>query len=89
MKLVSIETFISSIFEQDKKPPAASTIRRHCSQFNDDGSPKIPGACKIGKMWKIDINAYVTEMEERMTTRTDINLEDREFLKKFSTRILK
>lgn len=88
MRLVSISRFINEVFEDDDQPPAPSTIRRHCAQFDDSGSPRIPGACKVGKMWKIDMNTYVTEMERRMAARTDICPEDREFLKQFSARIL-
>lgn len=84
MRLVSVESFIKIIFESDEKPPAPSTIRRHCSQFNTDGSHKIPGAYKIGKAWKIDMDTYVPEIERRMVARTDVSLEDRAFIEQFS-----
>ncbi|GGE69893.1 hypothetical protein GCM10011533_22860 [Streptosporangium jomthongense] len=83
MRLVSINRFINVVFEGDDQPPAPSTIRRHCSQFDENGAPKIPGACKIGKAWKIDIDTYIPEMERRMAARSDICDEDREFLKRF------
>jgi hypothetical protein len=83
MRLVSINRFLNIVFEGDDQPPAPSTIRRHCSQFEDNGQPKIPGACKIGKSWKIDLDTYIPEMERRMAARTDICDEDIEFLKRF------
>jgi len=88
MRLVSISGFINEVFKDDDQPPAPSTIRRHCNQFDQCGSPLIPGACKIGKMWKIDMHTYVTEMNRRMAARTDICPEDREFLKQFSARMV-
>jgi hypothetical protein len=89
MRLVSISRFINEVFGDDDQPPAPSTIRRHCTQFDGSGSPQIPGACKVGKMWKIDMDTYITEMERRMATRTNTCPEDHEFLKQFSARKLK
>lgn len=83
MRFVSINSFLKIVFDGDDQPPAASTIRRHCSQFDEKGAPKVPGACKFGKVWKIDIDTYIHEMERRMAMRTDICEEDLEFLKRF------
>lgn len=67
MRPVSIETFINVVFEYDNAPPAQSTIRRLCGEKNEFGMAVIPGAFKLGKAWKIDLDGYFREMERRMS----------------------
>lgn len=67
MRPVSIEDFISVVFEYDSSPPAPSTIRRLCAEENEFELAVIPGAFKFGKTWKIDLDSYYREMERRMS----------------------
>ena len=57
MRLVSIETFISIVYGEDDHPPSVSSIRRRC--------PKIPGAFRDGKRWRIDLDVYFAAMRNR------------------------
>ena len=65
MRPVSIADFIEIVFSDDSYPPAASTIRRLCSERDCEGRPIIPGAFKFGKLWKIDLDVYYMEMAQR------------------------
>ena len=56
MRPVSIEDFINVVFEYDSTPPAPSTIRRLCAAKDEFGLAVIPGAFKLGKAWKIDLD---------------------------------
>ncbi|MBQ0834786.1 hypothetical protein [Marinobacter sp.] len=67
MRPVSIETFINIVFEYDSTPPATSTIRRLCAAKDEYGLAVIPGAFKLGKAWKIDLDKYFREMERRVS----------------------
>lgn len=67
MRPVSIEDFINVVFEYDSSPPAPSTIRRLCAEKNELGLAVIPGAFKLGKAWKIDLDGYFREMERRVS----------------------
>ncbi|MBU2873974.1 hypothetical protein [Marinobacter salexigens] len=67
MRPVSIEDFIQVVFEYDSAPPAPSTVRRLCSAKDEFGLAVIPGAFKLGKAWKIDLDEYFREMERRMS----------------------
>ena len=66
MRAVSIQDFIDEVFEHDSSPPAVSTIRRHCDEKDEFGQPVIPGAFKLGKIWKIDLDCYYRVMERRL-----------------------
>ena len=67
MRPVSIEDFINVVFEYDSAPPAPSTIRRLCAAKDASGLAVIPGAFKLGKAWKIDLDEYFREMERRVS----------------------
>ncbi len=67
MRPVSIEDFIKVVFEYDSTPPAPSTIRRLCASKDELGLAVIPGAFKLGKAWKIDLDGYFREMERRVS----------------------
>lgn len=67
MRPVSIEDFINVVFEYDSSPPAPSTIRRLCTEKNEFELAVIPGAFKLGKIWKIDLDSYFREMERRVS----------------------
>lgn len=67
MRAVSIQDFIDEVFQHDGSPPAVSTIRRHCDEKDEFGRPMIPGAFKLGKIWKIDLDCYYREMDRRIS----------------------
>lgn len=58
MRLVSIKTFIATVYGDDEKPPTPTTIRRRC--------PDIPGAVRDGHRWMIDLDCYFEVMERRV-----------------------
>jgi hypothetical protein len=57
MRLVSIPTFIEIVYGEDDFPPSISTIRRRC--------PKIPGAFRDGRRWRIDLDVFFAAMRNR------------------------
>lgn len=67
MRYVSITDFIAIVHGDDSTPPSPATVRRQCSQKDAQGRPRIPGAYKAGKPWKIDLDVYEAEMARRMT----------------------
>ena len=88
MRPVSIDDFIRIIHADDTSPPSPATIRRQCGQRDDEGRPLIPGAYKVGKPWKIDLDVYLPEMSRRISG--DANLtddEDAEFVDKIAMRL--
>jgi hypothetical protein len=67
MRAVSIQDFIDEVFQYDSSPPAVFTIRRHCDEKYEFGRPMIPGAFKLGKIWKIDLDCYYREMDRSIS----------------------
>ncbi|MCK0165386.1 hypothetical protein [Marinobacter sp. S6332] len=58
MRLVSIATFIAIVYSDDETPPSVSTVRQWC--------PKIPGAFRDGRRWRIDLDYYFEIMNGRI-----------------------
>jgi hypothetical protein len=88
MRPVSIEDFIRIIHADDTSPPSPATIRKQCGRRDDSGAPLIPGAYKIGKPWKIDLDVYLPEMRRRITGEgADLDDDESAFLNEIALRL--
>lgn len=67
MRLVSIETFIRVVYQEDDNPPSVATVRRRCTN--------IPGAFKDGRRWRIDLDVFFETMERRVRGLPESNQE--------------
>lgn len=81
MRVVSIQDFIDEVFEHDSSPPAGSTVRRLCHEKDEFGQAVIPGAFKMGKTWKIDLDCYYRVMERRLSECEFSDAEEEPWLK--------